>query len=193
MRSGKIQHQHLITIRRGEISVSPLSSSPKPARTEFIKLMGSHGDWTCLFLKRDTNLCGIYSHRPLECRTLQCWNTRPLLHMAGKDLLCRADLMNPDDPMLQLLKDHEQECSWENINRLLPLSAQKTTTRAALAQLSNIVRLDLQARQRARQEFGLPDHYELFIFGRPIFVSLSHQGISTHEDGGDIRLERQRS
>ncbi len=183
-----IQHQQLITVRQGEPAFSPLANRVIPAEQEFLKLAGKDGSWACLLYDQEKAICSIYDRRPLECRVLECWNPRELAAVIGKETLCRSDVMNPGDPIRGLLETHEEECSFATIMDLL--DGLQSDEEEVMRKLSQIVTRDLAIRQRARQEFQMADAYELFLFGRPVFISLKPYGISISEENGAVVLHR---
>lgn len=131
----------------------------------------------------------IYGHRPLECRILKCWDTRELLSVMCKDTLKRTDIINPRDPILKLIEDHEKTCSVMEMETVLSSLSAESDNTTPLNKLAELVRKDLSIRSKAISAFALPLAAELFILGRPIFALLSCRGISVREIHGRIHLE----
>ena len=90
---GHIGRERLVTIRKGELAFSPLSGKLEPLQKELVKIAGKGNGWSCCFYDTEKASCSIYSHRPLECRILKCWDTEQLLSVVGKDTLARADIL----------------------------------------------------------------------------------------------------
>ncbi len=130
----------------------------------------------------------IYSHRPLECRILKCWDTRELLSVIGKDTLKRSDIINPGDPILKLIEDHEETCSVLEMETILSTFSEESDNATPLNKLAELVRKDLYIRSKAVSVFALPLAVELFILGRPIFALLACRGIAVRERNGRIHL-----
>ncbi|MFH1015025.1 MAG: YkgJ family cysteine cluster protein, partial [Nitrospirota bacterium] len=107
---GHISYHHLITIRKGELAFTPLSSKPEPVKQELVKIAGKGKSWACLFYEKKQSSCAVYEKRPLECRLLKCWDTAQLLAIVGKDTLTRADIISADDPIMRFIRTHEKEC-----------------------------------------------------------------------------------
>uniref|UniRef100_A0A7C1JLD4 YkgJ family cysteine cluster protein n=1 Tax=Ammonifex degensii TaxID=42838 RepID=A0A7C1JLD4_9THEO len=177
IRAGYAGYQHLITIRQGELAFDPLFNSLRPAAQEFVKVRGRGKEWCCVFFDAERTACIIYSHRFLECRLLKCWDTTGLLGIIGKDTLVRADLINPDDPVLEVIALHEKECAVQEVERLIAALSLSRNHTTALGQLRELVRKDLAIRQYAIAELGLREEFELFIFGRPLFNYLEARGV----------------
>ena len=188
LRTGQIELKHLVTIRKGEMAFSPLTDTPQAIDRELIKTAGSNSDWTCCFYNEQTSGCTIYESRPLECRLLQCWDTAPLEAVINKDTLSRTDIIESDDPILEFIKAHEQACPCSRVTSLAAGLSKSAAGESILAELTELVRLDLQIRARAVTAFNIPVAVELFYFGRPVFVLLSPYGIKIHEDQAGIHL-----
>lgn len=174
--AGHIERNSLITIRKGELAFSPLSGRPEPIQKELVKVAGKGKSWVCCFYDEDKSTCTIYSHRPLECRILKCWDTAELLSVIGKDTLTRADILNRDDPLLTFIETHEKQCSIQTAEDLISVLSEKKDDPDSLAKLTALVHKDLAIRSRAVVEFGLSLEAELFLFGRPLFKILSARG-----------------
>jgi Fe-S-cluster containining protein len=185
---GNIRTGHLITIRKGEPAYTPDCEELLPVEHEFVKIAGKGKGWECLFLDKKTSSCMIYSHRPLECRILKCWDTHELLSVIGKDLLTRADIIDPADPILKLIEVHEKKCAIAEMESILASLAEKKDETKALKKLEELVQEDLSIRAGAVSEFGLPLDVELFVLGRPLFKLLGGRGISVQEKNGRIHL-----
>ncbi len=186
--SGPIGYQHLITIRRGETVVQPLSGETGPADQELIKLRGRGPDWACCLLGPDKATCTIYAHRPLECRLLKCWQPAELEAIVGRDTLARRDLIPPRHPIIGLIAAHDRECDCTRMQELLAALADPAARAAARAELVQLVNRDLAFRARATRELGLDLALELFVLGRPLFKLLQGAGIEVREVQGELRL-----
>ena len=97
IRSGRLQFDDLITVRRGELAFQPLGTCPEPVHHEFLKLTGQGGTWCCAFYDDTTKGCRRYLDRPMACGILDCIDTGPLLDLAGQDLLTRFDCLSTND------------------------------------------------------------------------------------------------
>lgn len=179
-------HEHrlalsdLITIRLGEPVFSPLVNGIEPARTELIKLAGQHDSWACHFFNQTENACGIYAHRPLECRLLKCWQTEALTDIIYQQCLGRREVLPNDKELWELIRLQEEHCDFAKIARL---SAEYTERNGQkiLDEIARIVNLDLKIRQRAIQTRHLSLAEELLFFGRPLFKSLAFYQLEIKE------------
>ncbi len=179
----------LVTIRRGELARHPLSDQPEPVRQELIKIQGRGGDWSCRFLQATSSSCAIYDRRPLACRLLKCWAPDEVLAIAGRELLGRYDLIADNDPLLPLVRRHEQECACPDLVSS-GIRLRSSSRRAAmLRQLEQLVNRDIAVRGMALQRYGLSVAPELFYFGRPLFQILAPLGITVTESSGGLTLQ----
>lgn len=174
--AGHIKRENLVTIRKGELAFFPLGERPEPVQKELIKIAGKKKGWGCCFYDEKGSSCTIYTHRPLECRLLKCWDTVQLLTVVGKDTMTRADILTKDDPVLRFIDTHEQECSITIAEDLISMLLEKNDNPVPLAKLTAMVHQDLSIRARAISEFGLSLEAELFLFGRPLFKVLNARG-----------------
>ena len=185
---GHISYHHLITIRKGELAFTPLSSKPEPVKQELVKIAGKGKSWACLFYEKKQSSCAVYEKRPLECRLLKCWDTSDILSITGKGTITRSDLINPADAVMKLIETHEKECPVYETENLISNLSKKTGKSKSLARLTELVCKDMDIRSRAVAEFDLPLSIELFIFGRPLFKLLNSRGIFIREIMGKISL-----
>lgn len=177
LRSGQIRHTHLVTIRKGELARDPVNDLLKPVHREFIKVRGKGDIWACCFYDEKESSCSVYKHRLLECRLLQCWDPSMLLSVIGRDTIIRADIINPDDPILEVIKTHELECPYDKIETSIDNILREKDKSKNLERLTQLVNKDLSLRQYALSELGLNKDFELFIFGQPLFKVLSDRGL----------------
>lgn len=180
LRAGHIGHRQLVTIRKGELARNPVNDLLEPVHQELIKIRGKGDDWTCCFYDEKESSCTIYKHRLLECRLLKCWDPSELLSVIGKNTIIRADIINPDDPILEVIKMHELECPYQDIENAIDNILRERDKAKNLERLTRFVNKDLSIRHYALSELGLNKDFELFIFGRPLFKILSDRGLPFH-------------
>ena len=178
----------LITIRRGELAYQPLSATPETVASEFLKLKGKGNTWCCAYYDQAAKGCLRYDHRPQACQLLDCTDTGPLLDIAGQDLLSRYDCMDPDDPFLPMVQQHEQDCACPDLLALSRTLEQSGIPDAQLLELEQAVNADLAYRTRISERTGLTLSRELFYFGRPLFHLIQPLGIHITNNSGWIRL-----
>jgi hypothetical protein len=185
---GPIKREHLISIRKGEMAFSPGHDEPDSTIREFIKISGKGKSWECLFLDRDGNECLIYEHRPLECRLLECWDTSALEDVAGQYLLTRADIIEPDNPVNGFIRIHDLKCPVPELEMIRSAMSPGDEGSEALAELTELVNLDLAIRVEAVHKLDLSMPLELFFFGRPIHIMLKAHGLYAVERNGVVQI-----
>ncbi|MFC1844736.1 YkgJ family cysteine cluster protein [Thermodesulfobacteriota bacterium] len=182
-----IERESLITIRKGEPVFSLEENKTEWAGNEIVKLKGTHTEWSCIFYEQKTSSCSKYQHRPLECVLLKCWDTAELEAIAGKRLLSRFDIISQNEPVMNYIQKHENECGLEILHQLIT-KPQKTFDNNILAELNELVNKDLAIRSEALIDLNFTLDLELFYFGRPVFKILSQFGLIPREKNGEIYL-----
>jgi Fe-S-cluster containining protein len=180
LRAGHIGYQHLITIRKGEMAYNPIKEKLDTVHREIVKVAGKGENWSCVFYDDEKASCTIYTHRFLECRLLKCWDTSEIMSIIGKNTIIRADIINPDDPVMSVIETHEQECPYEEVETLLSALSKEKDKSLTFKRLTELVRKDLSIRAFALSELELKAEFELFIFGRPLFKVLKDRGLMVH-------------
>lgn len=188
LQNNQLHPEHLITIRKGEPIFSLDAEMPETAQAELVKIKGRGNEWTCFFFAEQEASCTIYRQRPLECSLLKCWDTAALEKVAGRNLLCRSDIIAPQDPLLPLIRMHEEKCCLENLGSLLSEVRQERSQQEAITVLTDLVNSDLAIRAEAYAKYRFSLDLELFFFGRPLFKILHQLGMATHEENGICRL-----
>jgi Fe-S-cluster containining protein len=187
--SGIIGFADMVAIRAGEMVVQLDSGKPETTEVELIKLQGRDGQWCCRFLDPATRTCTIYEHRPQACRLQQCWDTGEVRKIAGQKLLSRFDLIAEDDPLLPLVRLHDQQCALPDMVEIA-VSLEKADQRdRTLADLKGVVEKDLMFRTIGIDQFQLSLPLELFYFGRPLFQVLMPLGVRIMETADGIILQ----
>ena len=184
LREGHIGYEHLVTLRKGEQAYNPIKDMSEPITVELIKIAGNGRDWGCFFYDEATASCGVYQHRPLECRLLKCWDTSGIVSVIGRNTLQRSDIINSGDPVLELIQKHERECPCHEIERLISAFAGGQKKAAALAGMKELVHNDLSIRTFAFKELELKREFEMFIFGRPVSQILAERGLKVTMNKG---------
>jgi len=186
LREGAIGYRHLVTIREGEFAFSPDSGALEAVDRELVKINGQGGEWTCLFFEKESSSCGIYARRPLECRLLKCWQPGEVLAVAGRDTICRQDIVNAGDPVFDLVAHQQRECPAEAVALAVAGWRQQPENEKCRDILADLVRRDLALRNHAIIDLGLPPEVEFFVFGRPLFKQLAGFGLGLREKDGHI-------
>lgn len=178
----------LVTIRQGELAFYPMADHPKPVQKEFLKIIGHKADWSCRFFDQTSCSCSIHTKRPFACKTLKCWDTKGSLALTGKNLLTRFDFFKDNEPLIDLVHQHEKEIPCAEVVTLTNQLLGSTEQQKVLRLLTDLVNHDLTLRNHASRQHNLSLSLELFYFGRPLFQILSPFGISTSESATGMSL-----
>jgi len=185
--AGHIPARFLFTIRRGELARDNVQGTLEPVSEELIKIKGQDGRWTCRFYDRDRRGCGIYDHRPLECRALNCRDTRQIEAVYATERLTRADLLSSMAGLWELIVDHDTRCGYTQLGELVAQGSEAGRLKAEAAILE-ILRYDAHLRQLAVETGGMDPGMLDFIFGRSLAETISMFSLRLVRNGDGYRL-----
>ncbi len=185
--SGRIPARCLFTIRRGELARDNVEDRLAPLTAEIIKIKGHSGRWTCHFYDRQSRGCGIYEHRPLECRALNCRDTRRIARVYASDRLTRRDLLSEVQGLWELIEEHEQRCGYDGLDKRVNEGLQGGRVKQEPAILE-VIRYDAHIRQLAVEKAGLDARMLDFIFGRPLAETIRMFDLKLVKHNGTYRL-----
>lgn len=186
--AGSFGFADVVTIRKGEMVVQLDTGKPETTEVELIKFKGRDGQWCCRFLDPEARTCTIYEHRPQSCRLMKCWDPEEVMAIAGQKLLSRFDLIAEDDPLLPLVRLHDQQCVLPDMVEIAVQLGKPEEREPTLAGLKGMVEKDLMFRTVAIDQFRLSVDLELFYFGRPLFQLLLPLGVTAAETADGIAL-----
>ncbi len=174
---GHIGYQHLMTLRKGEKVFNPVKEDFENLKVELIKIKNATDGISCYFFDETSNSCLIYENRPIECRLLKCWDTSDIIKIIGKNTIKRKDIMNPDDPVIEIIDSHEQDCPGHETEELLS-SIKLSESKQVFKRLAGILQKDLSIRRFTFEDLKVSKDYELFLFGRPMSRMLKERGLT---------------
>jgi len=172
---GVIHSKYLYTIRKGEMAYDNIKQCLEPVTCDIVKLKGKGDRWTCIFLDEKQNVCNIYENRPLECRTLKCWDTGALEDLYAEKRLKREDLIADIEGLWDLIKDHQLRCNYEIIHKLVDALGGSRAGEAR-RKLAEIIQFDMEIRKLVVSRGGLDAEMLDFLFGRPLKQTLKNFG-----------------
>ncbi|MDY0132467.1 MAG: YkgJ family cysteine cluster protein [Desulforegulaceae bacterium] len=170
MVQGKIPPSDLVTLRKGETAFDPRENRAITLENELIKIKGKSKSWTCLYLDEESKLCSIYDSRPVECRILKCWDTKPIIAMMNKNLLTREVVFEKIEGLAQLIKEHDKKCSYDEIKYLLE---KIETSEKALTSLKDIILFDINIREIVAEKQKAASYMLDLIFGRSLVETMN--------------------
>ena len=184
---GLLPASRLYTLRRGELAREPITDDLIELPTELIKLKGRNKTWACTFLESDGAQCHIYEHRPLECRSLKCWDTTEFEQIYNADRLTRRDLLENVSGLWDLVCDHEVRCAYALIRKLVNQLA-NNDREAALQVIIELVRYDMEIRTLVVEKGQLDPAMTDFLFGRPLMQTMTMFGLTIKKHGDGYKV-----
>ncbi|MFH2044161.1 MAG: YkgJ family cysteine cluster protein [Pseudomonadota bacterium] len=168
---GCIPAKYLYTVRKGEPVCDNRIDKIIFADSDIIKIKGQGSRWACFFYKEDESKCGIYKDRPLECRLLNCHDTKQIEQIFGKDLLARESIVGKIEGLWDMVIEHDQKCSYKEIRKLIDES-KKNESRYLSQKVSELIEYDKALRDIVVTKGGLDSELLDFLFGRPVSIVL---------------------
>lgn len=185
--AGEIPADCLFTIRPGELVRENVKDTVLPMTEEVIKIKGRDGRWSCMFYDRHHPGCGIYDHRPLECRALDCRDTRRIEAVYDTGRLTRSDLLSQVKGLWELIVDHDNRCGFDRLRDLVAQGRDGSQMKMETAILE-ILRYDAHLRQLTVETGGMDAAMLDFIFGRPLAQTIGMLGLRLVKDRDNYRL-----
>jgi len=186
---GVIPSSQLYTIREGEFAHDNVKKAVRPVDSDIIKVKGKNDTWICRFLNEPDNSCTIYENRPLECRALQCWDTREIEGIYAENRLTRKDLISVVEGLWSLIEDHQHRCDYRKIGNLVKALGGGNDGKTQ-RKLAEIIQYDTEIRKIVIEKTGLEPEMLDFLFGRPLSKTIENFGFSVQQDGKKIILKR---
>ncbi len=182
LEKGLIQTANVYTIRKGEPIYDNVKDTTTTAETDIIKIKGSENSWACFYLNSEDNSCQVYETRPLECRSLKCWDTRDIENVYRVDRLERRDLVSGVEGLWQFIEDHQQDCSYQKISQLLE-SGQGKLEGEAKETVLEMIKYDLAVRPMIIKQGQLDPNLIDFLLGRPLIETIGLFGLDIQKKG----------
>jgi Fe-S-cluster containining protein len=173
VREGKIPLKDLFTIRQGEPSYDNIAETLAPAGSDIVKIKPAPSDGTtCIYYRNGKEGCTIYTQRPWECRTLACWNPRPLINQYQFHRLTRRHLLSEVQGLWELVCDHQKQCNYQEIARLAAGLHKARNDTKVKTRLMELVRYDHFLRESVVEHSNLAPELLEFLLGRPLKITL---------------------
>lgn len=167
---GAILLSDLFTIRRGEPARDNIGDRVVCVKEDIIKIRSRPFTTTCLFFREKDHACAVYSSRPLECRKLQCWDTKAIADVYDTGRLQRQDLLEEKPELLAATAAHQEICDYGRIGRL--------ARDRNMTELAYLVRYDMAYRDLVVEKKLADDSLLAFLFGYPLKVTIRRYGLS---------------
>jgi len=194
IKKGVIDLDCLYTIRKGEWVYNNVMECTESAASDIVKIKGqTHLNGlnaaTCCFFNGETNRCGIYANRPLECRVLKCWDVRESVQIYQLNRLTRKDIIGHIKGLWELVQDHQSQCSYTQFRELLIKTGSPPKSDGQRRKMiDRMIGYDKHLRALMIQKNYLKENSLDFIFGRPLA-----EGLKTgHDYRGNLRPKSRR-
>lgn len=191
VRNGIIGLEDLYTIRRGEVVRDNVHGGLALVGTERIKVREREEPpyaGACIFYHHPERACTIYEHRPAQCAALECWDQTAFLEVYDRPRAERKHLIE-DARVLSFMAEHEERCGLPRVDRAVKRVAAQEP--GAVDGLIGVLQEDHRMRQRAVQEFGVPEAAVNLLLGRPLTQVLHQFGLQVKErPDGALVLKR---
>lgn len=158
-----IAWSELVTFVKGEPAWDPAQCKVIALASDMVKIKGREGVHVCIFYDASVKGCSIYERRPLECRTLKCWDTEEIEALFLKDMLSRKDICRNHPEVLSRIYEYDSLYGVEAISPLL-----EQYDGPGHPQVTGLSEDAATFRSRAVHELGLDHGAADFIFGRPL-------------------------
>jgi len=188
--NGKIALKNIFTIREGEPVNDNIRGIIHTAKSDIIKIKGKNSSWECIFF--NNNNCKIYRQRPIECRSLKCWDTREIEKIYLKGRLTRKDLVSEVKGLWDLVLEHDQRCSYKKIRIAADCAKESTDITEAVKEILDIIKYDLSIRSLVKERGKLDPEILDFLFGRPILKTIKMFGYRVQQKQDRFYLSKWR-
>ncbi|MEE4358289.1 MAG: YkgJ family cysteine cluster protein [Desulfococcaceae bacterium] len=182
--SGKIPLSALYTIREGELARDNVRGYLHPQPSDIIKIKGRKNTDTCIFFSETDRSCTVYDFRPLECRVLNCRDTREIEKIYAENRLGRRALLEKIPGLWELVQAHQQQCDYREI--LPALRELKAGNSKISGRIGEIVHCDMLIREQVRERSGNKEDINDFLFGRSLQTTLRPLGLHIRKEGEKI-------
>lgn len=172
--------ESLVTLRAGDKARSARLDGLQTLEHELIKLRERGG--ACAWLGEGG--CGIYEHRPLQCRWLECWSGRHAGQLADHPRLSREELLAEDQTALALAREYEIKLPAAGLHQALAEAAQGKDQAPALAMLE----LDHVLRGAVNERYGYSPEALYLVLGRPAREVAGNYGLELSLEGETLVL-----
>lgn len=181
---GTLSAKDVFTLRIGEFGYSPQDEKNIVLEKELIKIKEVQ-DGPCIFYMNDQ--CGIYEDRPIQCRTLECWNPEGFSVIASLTPLNREIILTTDHPLWDVIAAHEKRTSHEILRGIL--ESPERMDEAAEEKALDIILYDLHVRMFLEEKLEISKEELPLYFGYPVMRTLSDCGYSLEaEEGEETRI-----
>ncbi|MBM3301445.1 MAG: YkgJ family cysteine cluster protein, partial [Deltaproteobacteria bacterium] len=177
-RKDLLKPEHLLTIRRGEVTYDSRTRSSQPAAHEMIKIREVPDSRACLFYDDWDKGCSIYEDRPHRCRVQECWNPEAAAR-DDSEPITRQDLLQASGALWDVIARHEERCSIPDFSRSMARLA--STKGQTVGEIIEFLKYDQHVRSFISEKLNLAPETMDFFFGRPLRELVQPYGLKVEE------------
>jgi Fe-S-cluster containining protein len=187
IKNGSIPLICLSTIRQGEPAYDNVKKRLSVSLEDVVKIKNRHGSASCIFYEEKTSCCRIYANRPVECSTLNCWDTQGLYTLYEQNRISRHDIIGDIPGLRDLVADHQDRCDYEEVlNFVNNLKSSGKNDRAQEERVIYTLQYDLEIRKLVIEKTDINPEMIYFLFGRPMVDVLDALGMNMQRRNGKI-------
>lgn len=164
LQEGRIPWEQLFTLREGEPAYSPFEEKPLLLPSECIKIREKAGAKGCIFFDDQRGQCGIYSHRPVQCRAQACWDPKPARQLSKLPYLTRSTIFADVELLRDILAEHDQRCAFRNLNQAFAELSSGTDT--GVEKVLELMAFEDHFRHFFAERLNIPEDTLELVFGR---------------------------
>lgn len=180
-----IVFRDLFTLREGEMVHDNVRGLYTTLPHEMIKLK-TDDSGACRFYISSNKACGIYDHRPIQCRELRCWDTEALERRNRMPRITRKELLAGYPSLIRLIASHERRFGLSRLEECVRIL--RNDEGGDPHPLMDLLKYDYAFRAFVRDKMGIPSDETDFLFGRPLMNLLRMHGLTTeiNEEGAYV-------
>ena len=162
-----LEKKYLLLLRSGEPVIDNITGNMQLLHEEMFKVRGkSDSNWECIFFNPENNMCGIYDHRPYQCRILKCWDTSEIEAKYNRERLGRKEILDRNSGLWELIVYYEQHCALSEIINYCRDASHKNPIE--LPEIKEKIIFDRDFRKSFIHKTGADARMLSFYFGRPL-------------------------
>ncbi len=175
-----VKADDVYTVRKGELVYDNVGEELDYLRNEMIKIKESPGTKTCIFYSPDNNGCTIYDTRPTQCVHFECWDPKKFLETMSDEKLSREDLLFNNPSLREVMKAHEERCSYKELEGLFQKTQEGDEETAD--RILDILMYDTEIRPFISEKLKLSLESLDLLFGRPLISTVKMYGYKVEKD-----------
>jgi Fe-S-cluster containining protein len=186
VRAEQIPVSRLVTLRKGEPAWSPWENRTVQLEGERIKVREKPGTSECVFLDAGTDLCGIYKHRPWQCRSQACWDPALAQKFAEQPSLTRSEILGGVEALITLILEHDERCSYEKLQQAIGVLEESEGKDSG--PITEAVAFEDHFRHFVAEKLNLPGDSLDFFFGRSFAELVETHGLRVEQDADGKKM-----